>query len=389
MSKKLQGIRGLILVLLGLAVPVLAGAQRPAGPPFVVNVQTAGLQFATDLAMDARGDFVVTWVNVPPQTGESRTILARRFAADGTPVTGEILVAQDPLDNHPAKAVMMADGSFFVVFPVFPDLVARRYGPDGSFAGETVVARQIERNPYGVAARPQGGFALVFARNDSKLFTRILGAGGEPDGSERRFARGTSPVIAAGPDGGFVVAWIVPQEVPDQPHIADYYLFAQRFDANGAPSGDRIAVQGRLRDVLHSLGIAEDQEGNFLVFWYGAGILGTGGNRETEAGVVARRFAADGTPRTGLLRLTGDRTQSFALAMDWAGNFVIAWDQPSLNPPGILTQRFTADGAPLRQPLSVDPQGRGPLVASDANGNFVLVWSGLNEEILAQRFRKR
>jgi hypothetical protein len=387
MSKKIQGIRGLILMLLGLAVPVLAGAQRPAGPPFVVNVQTAGLQFATSLAMNARGDFVVTWENVPPQAGASREILARRFAADGTPVTGEILVIQDFLD--PVKAVMMADGSFFVVFPVFPDLVARRYGPDGSFEGESVVARQVGRNPYSVAARPQGGFALVFARDGLFLFTRILGAGGEPDGPERRFARGTSPVIAAGPDGDFVTAWIVTQEIPDQPHSADYYLFAQRFDANGAPSGDRIAVQGRLRGLLHSPHIAADQESNFLVLWYGGGILGTGGNREIEAGVVARRFAADGTPRTGLLRLAGDRTQSFDLAMDRAGSFVLAWDQPSLNPPGILAQRFTADGAPLRQPLSVDPQGRGPLVASDANGNFVLVWSGLGEEILAQRFRKR
>src|SRR3954469_17870420 len=378
-----------LLPFLLLALPAFLGAQRPLGPPFGVNVQTAGLQFATDLAMDARGDFVVTWVNVPPQTGESRTILARRFAADGTPVTGEILVAQDPLDDNPAKAVMMADGSFFVVFPVFPDLVARRYGPDGAFEGESVVARQVERNPYDGAARPQGGFALVFARNDSKLFTRIIGPDGEPDGPERRFAQGRSPVIAAGPDGDFAVAWIVPQEIPDQPHSADYYLFAQRFDANGAPSGGRIAVQGRLRGILHSPRIAEDQESNFLVLWYGAGILGPGRNRETEAGVVARRFAADGTPRTGLLRLTGDRTQSFDLAMDWAGSFVLAWDQPSLNPPGILAQRFTADGAPFRQPLAVDPQGRGPLVASDANGNFVLVWSGFAEEILAQRFRRR
>src|SRR3954467_8904159 len=128
-----------LLPFLLLALPAFLGAQRPLGPPFVVNVQTAGLQFATDLAMSPRGDFVVTWVNVPTQTGESRTIVARRFAADGTPVTGEILVTQDFLD--PVKAVMMADGSFFVVFPVFPDLVARRYGPDGFFEGESVVAR--------------------------------------------------------------------------------------------------------------------------------------------------------------------------------------------------------------------------------------------------------
>lgn len=377
-----------LLLFLFLALPALLSAQRPFGPPFTVNVQTAGLQFATDLAMSPGGDFVVTWVNVPPQTGESRMILARRFAADGTPVTGEILVAQDPADDNPAKAVMEEDGSFFVVFPRFPDLVARRYGPDGDFEGESVVARQIGRNPYSLAARLQGGFALVFARDDLTLLTRLVGADGEPDGPERRLARGGSPVIAAEPDGDFVVVWLVTQEIPDQPHLADYYLFARRLDVNGAPSGNRITVQGRLRGILHSPRVARDEGGNFLVLWQAAGVLGTGRSRTVEEGVFAQSFAADGRFRTGLLQLAGEEAQSAQLAMDRDGNFVVAWSQASA-PEGVVARRFTADGAPFRQPLVVDPKGRGPLLASDANGSFVLVWSGFSEEILAQRFRKR
>jgi hypothetical protein len=394
MPRKLQGIRGLILVLLGLAVPTLAGAQRPFGPPFTVNAQTEDPQGPTDIAMSSRGEFVVTWETIPPTSAERRTILARRFAADGTPVTGEILVTDDPLESNLDKAVMMDDGSFFVVLPQFPDLVARRYGPDGSFEGESVVAHQVGRSFYSVAPRPRGGFVLAFARENLSLFTRIVGADGEPDGPERRFSQtsapaGGSPVIAAGPDGGFVVSWIVAQEVPDQPHIGDYYLFAQRFDANGAPVGGRIPVQGRLRGILNGPRIAEDQEGNFLILWKAGGILGTGRNREVENGVLARRFAADGTPRTGLLRLVGPEAQSLDLAMDRAGNFVVAWAQPNSEPQGIIVRRFTADGAPFRQPIPVDTKGSGPLVASDANGNFTLVWSGLTEEVLAQRFRKR
>jgi hypothetical protein len=389
MSKP-RGFHLLVAVVLGLAVPALCGAQRPLGPPFQVNVESAGLRAPASLAMNARGEFVVAWVNVPVDGTEPRTIVARRFAADGMPVTDEIQVAGFPADNHPAEVVIREDGSFIVVFPVFPDLLARHYGPDGTFEGESVVARGLQRGSYAVAARPDGGFALVWSREPRGLVAQVIGAEGEPAGPERRVGRGDGPAVAVGPDGDFVVAWIVAQAIPGQSHLADYYLFARRFGANGAPSGDRIAVQARLRGILHSPRVAVDQQGDFLVLWQAAGVLGIGEGRPFEEGAVARRFAADGTPRTGLLRVAGREAQSAQLAMDRAGNFVVAWSSASDASPGIFARRFTADGPPFRPALQVDARGSaGPLVASDANGNFVVVWSGIGREILAQRYRKR
>ena len=95
MSKP-RGFPLLIAVLLGFAVPVLCGAQRPLGPPFPVNVESAATVEVSSLAMNARGDFVVTWVRLPVHDGERRVLLARRFAAGGVPVTGEIAVIDDP-----------------------------------------------------------------------------------------------------------------------------------------------------------------------------------------------------------------------------------------------------------------------------------------------------
>lgn len=384
MSKKLQGIRGLIPVLLGLALPVLAGAQRPLGPSFPVNGPAAGPQGPVDVEMNARGDFVIVWIEAQ---GASREILARRLTPDGTPATGEILVARDPADSEPAKAVVMDDGSFTVVFPVFPDLVARRYRPDGSFAGESVVARRLLRGQYSVAARPRGGFALVWMKEGLSLTARIFGPDGEPAGPERRIGSGGSPEIAVGPDGEIVVVWLVELAIPDQPHIADFYLFVQRFGADGKPLGERLPVQGRLRGILYLPRIAKDGQGSFLVLWGGGGVLQTGrGTQELQSGIIARRFAADGAPLTGLLTLVGDEGQLPRFAMDRAGNFTVAWYQAGT---GLLVRRFTADGTPFRPPLLVDPGASVSFLANDANGNFVVVWQSLSGEMLARLYRKR
>jgi hypothetical protein len=389
MSKP-RGFHLLVAVVLGLAVPALCWAQRPLGPPFQVNVEAVGLQAPASLAMNARGEFVVAWVNVPVDGAEPRTIVARKFAADGTPATDEIQVAEFPADVHPAEVVIREDGSFFVVFPVYPDLVARRYGPDGAFAGESVVARGLLRGSYAVAGRPDGGFALVWTREPRGLVVQVVGAGGERVGPERRLGQGDRPAVAAGPDGDFVAAWVGEQATAD-PHFFDLYVLAQRFDASGKPLGGRIAVQGRFHGVIGGLSVARDEADNFFALWRAEGELRPAGARpRTEQGIYGRRIDADGAPLTGVLEVAGFGAQGSGLAMDRAGNFVVAWSSATGASPGVFARRFTADGTPFRPALQVDTLGSaGPLVAGDADGNFVVVWSGVGREILARRYRKR
>src|SRR4051794_8935334 len=107
----------LIAVALGLAVPDLCGAQRPLGPPFPVNAPAAALVEISSLAMNARGDFVVTWVRLPVHVGERRVLLARRFTAGGAPATGEIAVLDEPAPGaYSSRVAVEDDGSFVVVF---------------------------------------------------------------------------------------------------------------------------------------------------------------------------------------------------------------------------------------------------------------------------------
>jgi hypothetical protein len=374
----------LLSVLLGLAVPALAGAQRLLGPPLLVDDATRPVTLSS-LAMSPRGDFVVAWIRQTLLGGDVPSLLVRKIGADGTPRTDEIVVVTGVLDNgqNSSKVAISDDGSFVVVFPAYPDLVARRYGPDGMFEGQSVVASQAAGFGYTVSSLPNGGFVLAWLRQ-TRTFARTFGPDGQPSGPERQVGMGGPPAIAVGPDGGFVVAWIAARPDPHDPRYADPYLVAQRYDATSNRVGGRILVQAPTPpSLIYKLDVAEDGDGDFLVLWQA--------RISTEDGIYARRYSADGTPLTGRLKLEGAAPQEPQLAMDRAGNFVVAWFQFGAGPngqTGAFAQRFTAGGAPFRPSFRVDLNAGEPLVASDANGNFVVAGERLRE-ILVWRYRKR
>jgi hypothetical protein len=99
---------------------------------------------------------------------------------------------------------------------------------------------------------------------------------------------------------------------------------------------------------------------------------------------------------------TGTQGGTLAVAADPAGNFVVVWEGYSYdNYPdawSVFGQRFDANGAPLGSEFQVNTyttneQGVGALaVATDAAGNFVVVWGGYgagdddDEGVFGRRF---
>ena len=53
------------------------------GPEFRVNTATVGQQLQPDLAMDADGDFVITWMGFQPGSAGGADIYAQRYNAAG------------------------------------------------------------------------------------------------------------------------------------------------------------------------------------------------------------------------------------------------------------------------------------------------------------------
>ncbi|HEY2737433.1 MAG TPA: hypothetical protein VGK45_03450, partial [Thermoanaerobaculia bacterium] len=177
MRCRISSILLLFGLALGLPVPGLASIANIAGllngPEFLINAKTAGRQGAPGVAVAADGHFVAVWVDGGVR-GSAANVMARIFAADGTPQTGDIRVStQEPgFQDHPRVAVT-ASGGFVVVWS------ARVSG-----------APQDIPHVYG----------RLFARNGAALGERF------------RLGRGyglaqTAPDVTRAPDGRFVVAW--------------------------------------------------------------------------------------------------------------------------------------------------------------------------------------
>lgn len=189
------------------------------------------------------------------------------------------------------------------------------------------------------------------------------------DGDQQR------PAIASAPDGRFVVAW---ESDGQDGQLTEVY--ARRYGANASPLGAEFRVNLTTQSRQGYPAVAMASDGAFAVAW----------NGETEDGLslMMRRFAPDGTPRGGEVRVDSGKhaTQPHVdMAMDAAGNFVIVWQERRvLSNLGlgdrrlILAQRYFADGSANGDALIVTSNRlnvvRFPRVAMNAGGHFVVSW---------------
>jgi hypothetical protein len=212
----------------------------------------------------------------------------------------------------------------------------------------------------------------------SGVVARRFSAGGQPLGPELQVNNDTingdgSPRVASDASGNFVVVW---ESAGDGSYAG---IFARRFTAGGVPLGPQFQVNTYTPDQQAFPAVASDPSGNFVVVWESTGQDGD------DRGVFARLFDSSGAPRGAEFQVntytTGPQGEA-AVAMDAAGNFVVAWDSvfhevgDTLGE--IIARRFTASGAPRGGEFRVNTltlaEQLAPAVASDADGNFVVAW---------------
>ncbi len=95
---------------------------------------------------------------------------------------------------------------------------------------------------------------------------------------------------------------------------------------------------------------------------------------------------------------TTNKQENPAIAMDWAGNFVVVWNSylQDGGSNGVFGQRFDPNYSPLGEEIQINTTSSGnqkePSVAMDTAGNFIVVWQGPGtveedkEDIFARRF---
>lgn len=396
----MKTVRLLVPMSLLLLFPVVLTAQRPLGDPFLVNVHTVGSQVASGMAAIPSGEFVVIWAS--ERNGWDTALYARRFAADGRPATGEILISPDHQAYLQSGVVMMADGSFAVVFSKQAPrgsgsvLRTRWYTPDGTLQDDVLIARETVPQ-LSIATRGDGGVVLAWLGDRSPfLRARAFGPDHAPLGPEVKVARlGGSPAVAVGSTGQFVVAFT--GFIEGNPVDRDddrLYVGIQRFAADGSPLGRPFAASPVYDLSPFNIHVGNDAAGNFLVSWTGqfGPLLGVG--------TFIHRYGADGNPLGRVVRLPMFAT---ALTVGLRGNFVLGWTEFGLSGPTdteAFAQRFAADGSPLGPAVRVSPDTPGnhylSSVAIGANGGFVATWDSserdpdsFHYDVFARRYRRR
>jgi hypothetical protein len=213
-------------------------------------------------------------------------------------------------------------------------------------------------------------------------------AQGEPLGPEFRVNTYTpddqiNPSVASDSSGNFVVVW--------SSYSYSYFgggdlgVFGQRYASSGAPLGPEFRVNTYTTHTQFAAAVASDSSGNFVVVWYSYSQAGS----HVFQDVFGQRFASTGAPVGPEFRVntyTTDGQLYPAVASDASGNFVVVWYSYSGDGSykAVIGQRFASTGAPVGPEFRVntyttDRQGL-PAVASDAAGNFVVVWNSLNQD---------
>jgi len=187
--------------------------------------------------------------------------------------------------------------------------------------------------------------------------------------------------VAIDSSGDYVTAW-------QGPDAAGTGVLVRRFDATGSALSNDIPVNTTTTGDQIEPAIASDSAGNFVVAW-------TSDDADGD-GVFARRFNAAGTPQGTQIPVNTTTTNNQndpTLAMDFNGNFVIAWDGNGTgDADGVFFRRFTAAGTPSTEARANDATGNvdaEPAVAMSTSGEFAIAWErhfAMRDDIFVRSF---
>ena len=316
-------------------------ADGRLGGVVAVPTTTAGDQTAARVAVSPAGQAAVVWVS-QDQDGDASGVFLRLFAADGTPLSGELPVNQTTAGNQDQPDIAWHAGGWIVTWT--------GDNQDGDSNG--VAARR-----FGLDGQPLGD---EFDVNGTTVNSQ------------------SRPRVAATPDGRFVVAW-----ESFSPDARSNDVFAQRFGADGRPQGGEIAVNPITDNAQERVALGLRPDGGFVVAWtdFQSDLNG--------AGIVARRFDADGAPldngRLINTAIAGNQTDpSVSVAAD--GTIWIGWTDASGDDdgPAVLARALNADGNALIEPQRLNTVTAGAQsalqLAADADGDLRAAWVSEGED---------
>ncbi|MBW4660026.1 MAG: hypothetical protein KME15_15230 [Drouetiella hepatica Uher 2000/2452] len=355
-----------------------ASTGSPLGTEFRVNTRISGDQLSPSVAIDATGNFAITWTSNPgtPEDVLASGIFVQRYNNNGLALGGETLVNTYTFDNQQNSSIAMnATGGYVITWS--------SQAQDGE--GWGVYAQQFNAD-----GTKKGAELAVNPRSTTDLDNEI---DLEPILSDQQ-----SSAVAIAPDGSFVVVW-----ESNAQDGSGFGIYAKRYSAAGVPQGNEFIVNTTTAENQRNPSVAIDTSGNFVVSWTSDNGVFDGQE------VYVRRFGADGTPQTGEIKVNansfGDQQYSTVTTLPVStnvplGGFVVTWSSTSGESSGggngIFLKRYSPAGVPLEAETQVNTFTISDQffssAASDKDGNLAVVWTSQNQAgdpaggIYGQRF---
>ena len=326
----------------------LSSSNTWATGDLLVNTFTNNSQHAPAAAVLVNGNVVVVWGSFDQEAvGSLQGVYGQLLSPTGAKVGAEFRVNQFTAFNQRLPAVAaLADGRFVVAWVSEQQRTAYATGFN---------------NLYG-ATPDQIGTASV------DIYARFYNGAGASVGNEFLINTSTNvtghPSVAAGSDGGFLVAW----SERDSLNRSNSWDVVAR-PVNGVGAG---GMARRINTMLYGDQIAPRVSAigtDYLVVWMS---LGQDGSRE---GVYGRFLRGDGSPADGEFRVnttTVSQQMHPALASDGIGRFLAVWTA-FVGGPGsfdLHAQRYASTNQPLYAP---DP----PYVSVLGSNKLSVTWPEL------------
>lgn len=361
-----------------------------SGTEFLINTTIAGAQSATvtdAIAADNSGRFVTVWEGAG--TGDLNGIFARVFDADGNPLTGEILVNQNVAGIQDQAAVAMdADGDFVVTWtdhnqPV-QTIMLRRFNIAGTAqSNETFVdpSQLFTLANSSVAMDNAGNFVVVWQSNNQDfnstdgIFAQRFNAAGVTQGAQfqvNSVAVGDqhSPDVIMENDSEFIIVF-EGNGAGDSDGI-----FGRHYDASGVAIGVEFRANLTTAGIQTGASIATDGA-NFTIAWSG------NGPGDTD-GVFVQRYNTSGPigPETLInSTIVGVQTNATVAISDDGLVYTIAWNG---NGPGdaagVFFRQFNFLGFTIvgetRVNSTTSNDQSAPAIAFNDLNDFIVTWSG-------------
>ncbi|MCC9608309.1 GEVED domain-containing protein [Blastopirellula sp. JC732] len=384
----------------------------------LVNTTTTRPQRLPSVAVDAAGNYLVTWQS-QHQDGYSWGIYRQAFDSSGAEVGEEVIVNHRVEGPQTAPtAASNANGDGIVAWlgnsaTHEPSIFGHLFDlPATEVAGEFLLTSYVglEANAPAAAMNAQRESIVVWesyaeAEDDGSglgIFGQLLDSQGAPIGDRFlineniKLGNQSSPAVARAPSGQFVVAW--ESEVAD----GTYDIFARRFFANGTTNGDifqvnPVAISGDQKAPAVAIGA----DGRFVIAWQT-----DSGDGSTD--IMAQRYLPNGDADGSAFQVNNETALDQydpAISMNASGQFVIVWvsDHPAADPEtmdvdsekSVFAQWYGSDGQAMGDEVLVhnyvkDAQ-EAPAVGIDALGRFVVAWQSINQDgnswgVFARRF---